>query len=66
MPNSVVTGSIGWLWWAGEVEFRKNVKITRKSVLRFNCVESRCRVNRTLTVKRWKCFELEGDKERSK
>jgi ribosomal protein L44E len=46
--------------------FRKNVKITRKNVLRFNCVESRCRVNRTLTVKRWKCFELEGDKERSK
>jgi ribosomal protein L44E len=52
-------GQIKWI-------FRKNVKITRKNVLRFNCVESRCRVNRTLTVKRWKCFELEGDKERSK
>ncbi|XP_028718903.1 60S ribosomal protein L36a-like [Peromyscus leucopus] len=44
--------------------FRKKVKTTKKIVLRLECVEPNCRSKRMLAIKRYKHFELGGDKKR--
>ncbi|XP_034371181.1 large ribosomal subunit protein eL42-like [Arvicanthis niloticus] len=44
--------------------FLKKVKTTKKLVLRRECVESKCRSQRMLTIKRHKHFNLGGDKKR--
>ncbi|ELW63161.1 60S ribosomal protein L36a-like protein, partial [Tupaia chinensis] len=44
--------------------FQKKVKTTKKIVLKLECVEPNCRSKRMLAIKRWKHFELGGDKKR--
>ncbi|XP_031215462.1 60S ribosomal protein L36a-like [Mastomys coucha] len=44
--------------------FRKKAKITKKIVLRLECVDPNCRSKRMLAIKRCKHFELGGDKKR--
>lgn len=44
--------------------FWKKVKIIKKIVLRFECVDFNCRFKRMLVIKRCKYFELGGDKKR--
>uniref|UniRef100_A0A8C6C9J4 60S ribosomal protein L36a-like n=1 Tax=Monodon monoceros TaxID=40151 RepID=A0A8C6C9J4_MONMO len=44
--------------------FQKKAKTTKKTVLRFECVEPNCRSKRMLAIKRCKHFELGGDKKR--
>ncbi|XP_059863190.1 large ribosomal subunit protein eL42-like [Delphinus delphis] len=44
--------------------FQKKPKITKKIVLRFECIEPNCRSRRTLALKRCKHPELGKDKKR--
>ena len=44
--------------------FWKKAKTTKKIVLRLECVEPNCRSKRMLAIKRYKHFELGGDKKR--
>ncbi|KAM9609862.1 LOW QUALITY PROTEIN: large ribosomal subunit protein eL42-like [Trichechus inunguis] len=44
--------------------FWKKARITKKIVLRLQCVEPNCRSTRMLAMKRCKHFELGGDKKK--
>ncbi|ELW69906.1 60S ribosomal protein L36a [Tupaia chinensis] len=44
--------------------FWKKAKTTKKIVLRLECVEPNCRFKRMLAIKKYKHFELVGDKKR--
>ncbi|XP_008570363.1 PREDICTED: 60S ribosomal protein L36a-like [Galeopterus variegatus] len=44
--------------------FRKKAKTTKKSVLRFECIEPNDRCKRMLAVERCKHFEPRGDKRK--
>ncbi|KAM4826389.1 large ribosomal subunit protein eL42-like [Thomomys bottae] len=44
--------------------FQKKAKTIKKIVLRLECVEPNCRSKGILAIKRYKHFELNGDKKR--